>query len=227
MKKQYFSKSIAILLGPFVLITSNILRKNSTVEIPQIDQPKRDICDFYNEELNQITNYQIGSLIYDIPYEKCRYYKETETEILLIQTLPFKYNVKIDDTLKKIIKTFYLYDTKKQYEQLRNNLLEYNHLPIDETYEVTVGDEIYIPLSKIYNIDKEDAYLILSGDTVYSISNKYNVDQKLLETINGISSETHLIYAGKYLVIPNLIKEPVNQENNKKIKTLIQSKVHK
>lgn len=53
-----------------------------------------------------------------------------------------------------------------------------------------------------YNEEKYfNIYVIESGDSLYKIAQKYNINPKLLSSLNGISMEDY-IYPGQELLIP-------------------------
>ena len=162
-------------------------------------------CELTEEELNQITMHREGNQK-DIPYEYCQFLKETDDGITLKEDFSLKYTIKKGDTIEKIIKTFYVInsDNNIAYNVFKSKLLDANNL--SKSYEARVGDEIYIHLTNNYIIDKSELHLIEPGETIYSLSKKYNIDPTQLETLNGVSHETHLIYSGHYLYIPDTDK---------------------
>lgn len=71
-----------------------------------------------------------------------------------------------------------------------NNILDFNSL--------RVGMELIIPLEKQ---DYFNIYVIESGDSLYRIAEKYNINPTLLASLNGLNMEDY-IYPGQELLIP-------------------------
>ena len=73
-------------------------------------------------------------------------------------------------------------------------------MSINNMYDTNIreGDEIIIPKNeeKYFNI-----YVIESGDSLYKIAEKYNLNPTLLAALNGLEMEDY-IYPGQELLIP-------------------------
>ena len=99
-----------------------------------------------------------------------------------------KYIVTPNDNLRSIAKKF---NTAPQ------DILNLNHMNYD--YDLRAGMEIIVP----ENEDKYfNTYVIESGDSLYKIAEKYNINPKLLASLNGLNMEDY-IYPGQELLIPN------------------------
>lgn len=58
------------------------------------------------------------------------------------------------------------------------------------------GQLIIIPNENQYN-----TYVVKKGDNLYNIAKRYNVDEKIIELLNGLK-ENEYIYPGQKLLIP-------------------------
>ncbi len=97
------------------------------------------------------------------------------------------YLVKDGDNIKNIASKFNI-----SPEELRS----LNHLYFDS--DLRAGMEIIVPKNeeKYFN-----TYIIESGDTLYRIAEKYNINPTLLASLNGLEMEDY-IYPGQELLIP-------------------------
>lgn len=98
-----------------------------------------------------------------------------------------KYRVKANDSLESIAKK---YNTNKEY------LSDLNNLYYDES--LREGMDIIVPKNKQKYFD---SYTITSGDTLYEIAKKYNINPTLLASLNGLDMEDY-IYAGQVILLP-------------------------
>lgn len=75
-------------------------------------------------------------------------------------------------------------------------LVELNNLYYDTS--LRAGQEIIVPKNeeKYFN-----SYIIESGDSLYKIAEKYNINPTLLAALNGLEMEDY-IYPGQELLIP-------------------------
>ncbi len=69
---------------------------------------------------------------------------------------------------------------------------------IDNDYNIGVGNLIIVPNSN----DIFQIYKVGVGDTIYSISRKYNVDPAILFAINGLNKDDY-IYPNQEIMIPS------------------------
>ncbi len=98
-----------------------------------------------------------------------------------------KYQIKNGDSILDISKK---YNVEKEYLLNLNNI--YNE------QDLRVGMEIIVPKTKEKYFD---IYTIKSGDTLYKISEKYNINPELLANMNGLNM-TDYIYPNQELIIP-------------------------
>ena len=112
-------------------------------------------------------------------------------------------------------KTFVIKE-KSNFSKMLNGIrpLKYEYIiPLEEIFGVSLakllnedlyniniraGDEIIVPKNeeKYFNI-----YVIESGDSLYKIAEKYNLNPTLLAALNGLEMEDY-IYPGQELLIP-------------------------
>lgn len=98
-----------------------------------------------------------------------------------------KYQIKSGDTLSDIANRF---NANKEYLLNLNNL--YNEM------DLRAGMEIIVPKGKEKYFD---VYNIKSGDTLYKIAQKYNINPELLANINGLNMADY-IYPNQEIIIP-------------------------
>lgn len=95
-----------------------------------------------------------------------------------------EYNVQKGDSLYSIAKKFNTtVDKIKELNNLTNNIL-------------TVGQILKIPTEE----ETEKIYTVKSGDTIYSIAKKNNINIELLKSANDLTS--NLLTVGQKLIIP-------------------------
>jgi len=98
-----------------------------------------------------------------------------------------KYRVKSNETLDDIAKKF---RTNRAYIADLNNLLYYDSL--------REGMDLIVPKNKEKYFD---TYTISTGDTLYAIGKKYNLNPSLLAALNGLNMDDY-IYPGQVLLLP-------------------------
>ena len=98
-----------------------------------------------------------------------------------------KYLIQEGDTLKSISDRF-MTDER--------TIKDINNMPFDDFY--TEGREIIVPISKEKCFEY---YTINSGDTIYEIARKYNMNPDLLSILNGLDSNDY-IYPNQEILIP-------------------------
>lgn len=96
------------------------------------------------------------------------------------------YQVQYNDTLDSIAKKF---NTTKE------ELKKINNINFDE--ELKLGNLIVVPKGD-NNFTK---YIVQKGDTIYSISSKYNVNPNTILKLNGLNKNDY-IYPNEELIIP-------------------------
>jgi membrane-bound lytic murein transglycosylase D len=125
-----------------------------------------------------------------IPYEKKRLFAKNFDPKRAKKVLKHRvYIVKKGDSLYKIAKKFHTsYKDIKRYNKLSSNNLR-------------IGKKLLIPLlKKNRRYKRRSVYIVKSGDTLSSISNRYNVSIKRLMSYNSLKSS--FLKPGKKLVIP-------------------------
>lgn len=133
------------------------------------------------KELNNLStnNLEIGKTL------KVKKDNELLTEDYLI------YQVKSGDTLSKIA---------NNYNTTITILKDINNLNNDTIY---LNQQLFIPKTKETGV--ENVYIIKSGDTLYSIANKYNTTVNELKEINNLS--TNNLKVGDILKLPTKTEE--------------------
>lgn len=101
------------------------------------------------------------------------------------------YIVKSGDTLYGIASRYGIsVDDLKRYNNLNNNTL-------------SIGQQLYIPTGQIVEDivgTNYDTYIVLTGDTLYSIASKYGVNANELRNINNLTGDT--LFVGQQLLVP-------------------------
>ena len=98
-----------------------------------------------------------------------------------------KYRVKGNETIEDIAKRFH---TNISYIEDLNNL-SFGEM-------VREGMDIIVPKNKEKYFD---TYTINSGDTLYGIARKYNINPELLAALNGLNMDDY-IYQNQVLLLP-------------------------
>ena len=102
--------------------------------------------------------------------------------------LPTVYTVKAGDSLYSIARAF---------NTTVNEIAQNNNLKTDV---LTIGQQLKMP-TRVENIEQEDGiYIVKSGDTLWSIANKYNIHVDELKKINNLQSNNLSI--GQELLVP-------------------------
>ncbi len=98
-----------------------------------------------------------------------------------------KYRVQGNETIDEIARKFH---TNRSYIEDLNNL--YSNETLRE------GMDIIVPKNKEKYFD---TYTINSGDSLYGISRKYNINPTLLAALNGLNMDDY-IYPNQVLLLP-------------------------
>lgn len=98
-----------------------------------------------------------------------------------------KYRVKGNESIDDIARKF---RTNSEYIQDLNNMYFGEN--------VREGMDIIVPMNKEKYFD---SYTINTGDTLYGISKKYNINPELLAALNGLSMADY-IYPGQVVLLP-------------------------
>ena len=134
--------------------------------------------------LNNLTtnNLSIGQIL-KLPTNNNDYNNENTTDEYQI------YTIKKGDNLYQIARTFNTtVDEIKTLNNLTSNTL-------------TIGNTLKIPKSKEQTSTDYLTYKVVSGDTLYSIAKKYNINVDTLKNYNNLTS--NLLSLGQILRIPN------------------------
>jgi LysM repeat protein len=109
-----------------------------------------------------------------------------------------EYTVKKKDTL---------FSLSKKYQVSVNQLKEVNGLKNETIFE---GQKLWVPTHLVEQEDNGEQYTIQNGDTLFSISKRFNVSVSSLKKINKLSSDH--IKVGEVMKLPTQIKSNQNKE---------------
>ena len=98
-----------------------------------------------------------------------------------------KYRVKENETIEDIARKFH---TNRSYIEDLNNLYF--------TETIRQGMDIIVPKNKEKYFD---TYTINTGDSLYAIARKYNINPELLAALNGLNMDDY-IYPSQILLLP-------------------------
>ena len=115
------------------------------------------------------------------------------------QQLSGYYIVKSGDSLWSIAKKYNTtVDELKKLNNLTSNLL-------------SVGQKIKVPTDEVeINPSLNNIYVVKSGDSLYSIANKYGTTVDILKSLNGLT--TNLLNVGQELKLPSKINIDIEQK---------------
>lgn len=102
------------------------------------------------------------------------------------------YTVKSGDTLYKIA---------NQYNTTVDNLMNINNL---STNLLSIGQKLLVPKESQSTTENYFEYVVVAGDTLYGIANKYNTTVDQIKNINNLTNNT--------LSIGQILKIPKNNE---------------
>ena len=110
-------------------------------------------------------------------------------EVLIIPSIATSilYTVKKGDTL---------YSISKRYGVSVNEISRVNNLT---SSVLTIGQTLFIPIND--SIDEFNYYTVLKGDTLYSISRKFNTTVDSLKKLNNLNS--NLLSVGEQIKVPS------------------------
>lgn len=97
------------------------------------------------------------------------------------------YRVKDNDTIE---------DIANVYHTTAKNIIELNDLK--PVYNIAPGESLRVP-TKTHNLF--EYYIVRKGDTIYSISEKYNLSPKELLILNNLTPNDY-IYPNQKLLVP-------------------------
>lgn len=92
-----------------------------------------------------------------------------------------------------------LTDIANKFNTDINRLKEING--INDNYIIRKGDYIIVPISGNINNTDFVTYIVKSGDNMYAIAEKYNVNYKDLLDLNGLSKDQY-IYPKQEILVP-------------------------
>lgn len=98
-----------------------------------------------------------------------------------------KYRLKYGETLN---------DVAKKFNTNENFIKEINNIYFNDM--IRQGMDIIVPKN---NDNYYNTYVIETGDSLYKIARKYNINPELLASINGLD-EDDFIYPGQEILIP-------------------------
>lgn len=98
-----------------------------------------------------------------------------------------KYRLKYGESLS---------DVAKRFNTNENFIKEINNIYFTDT--IRQGMDIIVPKT---NDNYYNTYVIETGDSLYKIARKYNINPELLASINGLDEEDY-IYPGQEILIP-------------------------
>lgn len=151
---------------------------------------------------NQLNNANTSEIIYSLYFDNI---------------LPLLINDKLGNILN--ISKFYQLrspnDTSQDYYEIIRDTKDSESLiiryeNIDSTKINNIVNNLYDAISDY--ISKEYIYIVQSGDSLYSIANKFNITVNELKKANNLSSNTLSI--GQELIIPKKIEEDPNEDED-------------
>ena len=122
-----------------------------------------------------------------------------------ILILPTNEDIEIDTIIYTIKKGDTLYSIANKYNTTVDTLKRLNNLT---TNDLKIGDTLIIPSSiieeeiEIPELPSTNTYTVKSGDTLYSIANKYKISANELKELNNLTS--NLLRIGQVLIVPPL-----------------------
>jgi len=158
---------------------------------------------------NQLNNDNTTEIIYSLYYDNI---------------LPLLINDKLGDILN--ISKFYQLrlpsDTSQDYYEIIRETKNAESLII--RYQNFENSKLNNVVDAIYNaindyIFKENIYIVQNGDTLYNIANKFGISVNDLKKANNLAGSNLSI--GQELIIPEIIEEEPEEENNSNYETYI------
>lgn len=108
----------------------------------------------------------------------------------------------------KVVSGDSLYSIAKKYETTIDILKDINNL---ENNNLSIGQIIKIPTSTSSDTTNYNNYIVLKGDSLYSIASKFNTTINDIKNLNNLTSNTLSI--GQELKIPNIEGNNQQEEN--------------
>ena len=127
--------------------------------------------------------------------------------IALAEYLNLSYTPTLGSNYYQVVSGDSLYSIAKKYNTTVSELKNLNNLVSNN---LSIGQILKIPTETISEEQKEDyiTYKVVSGDSLYSIANKYNTTVNEIKKLNNLSS--NLLSIGQILKIPTetVLEEP-------------------
>ena len=138
---------------------------------------------------------------YGVSVDELKRINKLSSNLLSVgQTLKIKGDSNINNDLYIVKAGDTLYGIASRYGISVDELKSYNNLTSNS---LSIGQQLYIPTGQIVEdivSTDYDSYIVKSGDTIYSIANKYGVSPNSIRDLNNLSSDT--IIVGQRLLIP-------------------------
>ena len=112
-----------------------------------------------------------------------------------------------NDGYYKVIKGDTLYSIAKKFNMSIDKLKELNNL---SSNLINVGD--LLKINQGTTVDTGDNYIVQSGDTLYSIAKKFNINVDELKRLNNL--DNNMISIGQNLLIKPKKDEPITNLNS-------------
>lgn len=130
-------------------------------------------------------------------YEK--YAEAVVKAVTEYKNLPYSApNGSVDDGIIYIVKSGdSLWSIAKKYNTKVNDIKSLNNLNSDL---LKIGQQLLIPMINNDTLDDNEYYIVQSGDTLYSIANKYNTTVDDIKNLNNLTS--NLLSINQKLSIP-------------------------
>ena len=136
----------------------------------------------------------------DVQFLKDNYQELAEAvikSVLEYKNIPYIGPETVPTDTYKVMAGDTLYSIAKKLDTTVTELKQINNL---STNTLSVGQILKIP-TKIVDIGDTELYQVKSGDTLYSIANKYNISINELKTINNLSNDN--LAVGQLLNVPS------------------------
>jgi D-gamma-glutamyl-meso-diaminopimelic acid endopeptidase CwlS/peptidoglycan endopeptidase LytF len=136
----------------------------------------------------------------DVRFLKDNYKELAEAvikSILEYKKIPYVAPETITTDIYKVVSGDTLYSIAKKLDTSVSEIKNINNLT---TNSLKVGQILKIP-TKIVDIGDTELYQVKSGDTLYSIANKYNISVNELKTINNLDNNN--LSVGQLLNVPS------------------------
>ena len=147
-----------------------------------------------------IVEYGLIDKAQDVKFLKDNYQELAEAvikSVLEYKNIPYVGPETIPTDTYKVMSGDTLYSISKKLDTTVTELKKLNNL---SNSNLSVGQILKIPI-KIVDIGDTELYQVKSGDTLYSIANKYNISVNELKTINNLNNDN--LSVGQLLNVPS------------------------